>query len=140
MATTKRHIDLKTTVPGPKSQALLKRIGKATPRAVSTWTPVVVDHAHGSLLSDIDGNTFIDLTGGVGVLNVGHRHDRVTEALHRQVDRFLHTDFTMIPYESYVSLAERLNARYPGGGPATVRGQVGAGQRWPPHGEPHSNG
>ncbi|MGC8488930.1 MAG: aspartate aminotransferase family protein, partial [Clostridia bacterium] len=77
------------------------------------------DEAHGSLLRDIDGNTFIDLTRGVGVLNVGHRHDRVTAALHRQVDRFLHTDFTMIPYESYVSLAERLNARYPGGGPAT---------------------
>jgi 4-aminobutyrate aminotransferase/(S)-3-amino-2-methylpropionate transaminase len=119
MATTKRHIDLKTQVPGPKSRALLERIEKATPRAVSTWTPVVVDEAHGSLLRDIDGNTFIDLTGGVGVLNVGHRHDRVTAALHRQVDRFLHTDFTMIPYESYVSLAERLNARYPGGGPAT---------------------
>ncbi len=119
MATTKRHIDLKTTVPGPKSQVVLDRIAKATPRAVSTWTPVVVDEAQGSLLRDIDGNTFIDLTGGVGVLNVGHRHDFVTAALHRQVDRFLHTDFTMVPYESYVRLAERLNARFPGGGPAT---------------------
>jgi 4-aminobutyrate aminotransferase/(S)-3-amino-2-methylpropionate transaminase len=119
MATAKRHIELKTTIPGPKSQAVLDRIAKATPRAVSTWTPVVVDEAQGSLLRDIDGNTFIDLTGGVGVLNVGHRHELVTAALHRQVDRFLHTDFTMVPYESYVSLAERLNARFPGGGPAT---------------------
>jgi 4-aminobutyrate aminotransferase/(S)-3-amino-2-methylpropionate transaminase len=116
MATTKRHIDLKTEIPGPKSRAVLERIGRATPRAVSVWAPVVVDEAQGSLLRDIDGNTFIDLTGGVGVLNVGHRHDRVTAALHQQVDRFLHTDFTMVPYESYVRLAERLNARFPGGG------------------------
>lgn len=116
MATTKRHIELKTEIPGPKSRELLDRIARATPRAVSTWTPIAVDEAHGTLLRDVDGNTFIDLTGGVGVLNVGHRHELVTAALHRQVDRFLHTDFTMVPYESYVQLAERLNARFPGGG------------------------
>lgn len=119
MATTKRHIELKTEIPGPKSRAVLERIDNATPRAVSTWTPVVVDEAHGCLLRDIDGNTFIDLTGGFGVLNVGHRHERVIEALQHQLDRFLHTDFSAIPYESYVRLAERLNARYPGGGAAT---------------------
>lgn len=114
-----RYIDLKTEIPGPKSRAVLARIERATPRAVSVWTPAVVDEAHGSLLKDIDGNTFIDLTGGFGVLNVGHRHEHVIEALRHQLDRFLHTDFSAIPYESYVRLAERLNARYPGGGPAT---------------------
>jgi len=118
MATAKKTIHLKTAVPGPKSAAVLERIAKATPRAVSIGTPLVVDRAHGSVLTDIDGNTFIDLTGGVGVLNVGHTNDRVTKALHEQVDRFLHTDFTSIPYESYVTLAERLNAHFPGGGPA----------------------
>lgn len=120
MATKTKYIALKTPVPGPKSRAVLDRIGQATPRAVSVYAPIVVERAHGSLLHDIDGNTFIDLTGGVGVLNVGHTHDRVRAALHAQVDQFLHTDFTVVPYESYVRLAERLNARFPGGGPATT--------------------
>lgn len=120
MAIATKYISLKTQIPGPKSQAVLQRIDKATPRAVAVYAPLVADRAHGSLLTDIDGNTFIDLTGGVGVLNVGHTHDKVRAALHEQVDRFLHTDFTMIPYESYVRLAERLNARFPGGGPATT--------------------
>ncbi len=119
MATQTKYIDLKTAIPGPKSKPLLERLDKATPRAVGIYAPLIVDHAHGTLLTDIDGNTFIDLTGGVGVLNVGHTHDRVKAALHEQVDRFLHTDFTNLPYESYVRLAERLNARFPGGGPAT---------------------
>lgn len=119
MPTDTKYIHLKTNLPGPKSQAVLDRLKKATPRAVGIYAPLVIDKAHGSLITDIDGNTFIDLTGGVGVLNVGHTHDRVKDALHRQVDRFLHTDFTNIPYESYVSLAERLNAHFPGGGPAT---------------------
>ncbi len=120
MATATKYIALKTQIPGPKSREVLDRIEKATPRAVNPYAPVVADRAHGSLLYDIDGNTFIDLTGGVGVLNVGHTHDKVRAALHEQVDRFLHTDFTMIPYESYVRLAERLNTRFPGGGPATT--------------------
>ncbi len=119
MEMTRHHIDLKTEIPGPKSRDVLERITHATPRSVSVWTPAVVDEAHGSLLTDIDGNTFIDLTGGFGALNVGHRHPHVIEALRQQLDRFLHTDFSSIPYESYVSLAERLNARYPGGGGAT---------------------
>lgn len=120
MATVTKYIALKTAVPGPKSQAVLDRIPKATPRATSVYAPLVIDRAHGSLLTDIDGNTYIDLTGGVGVLNVGHTHDKVRKALHEQVDRFLHTDFTVVPYESYVRLAERLDARFPGGGPATA--------------------
>ncbi len=120
MATQTKYIALKTSIPGPKTQEVLDRMDRATPRAVSAYAPLIVDRAHGSLLTDIDGNTYIDLTGGVGVLNVGHTHDRVKEALHQQVDRFLHTDFTNLPYESYVRLAERLNARFPGGGPATT--------------------
>ncbi len=120
MAVSTKYIALKTEIPGPKSQSVQSRISQATPRATSVYAPIVVDKAHGSLLTDIDGNTFIDLSGGVGVLNVGHTHDKVKKALHEQVDRFLHTDFTMVPYESYVKLAERLNARFPGGGPATT--------------------
>lgn len=120
MATTTKYIALKTEIPGPGSRSVVSRIDQATPRATSVYAPIAVDRAHGSLLTDVDGNTFIDLSGGVGVLNVGHTHDKVRKALHEQVDRFLHTDFTMVPYESYVRLAERLNARFPGGGPATT--------------------
>jgi 4-aminobutyrate aminotransferase/(S)-3-amino-2-methylpropionate transaminase len=118
MATTKKHINLVTAIPGPKSKAVLERITKGAPRSVAPMAPLVIDKAHGSLIQDIDGNTFIDLTGGVGVLNVGHTNDRVVAALHEQVDRFLHTDFTGVPYENYIRLVERLNARFPGGGPA----------------------
>ncbi len=109
------HIDIRTEVPGPKSLAILRRIAAATPRSVAVDTPVI-DRAEGAIITDIDGNTFIDLTGGVGVQNVGHRNPRVVAALDQQVQHFLHTDFTNIPYESYVRLAERLNATFPGGG------------------------
>lgn len=112
------YVALRTPVPGPKSRAVLDRLPDIVPRAVSVFAPLVVDHAHGSLMTDIDGNTFIDLTGGIGVLNVGHTADRVQAALHDQIGRFLHTDFTVVPYESYLNLAERLNRRFPGGGPA----------------------
>jgi len=66
------------------------------------------------LVTDVDGNTFIDLSGGIGVLAVGHTAPRVTEALKEQVERFLHTDFSVIPYESLVRLAEKLANLAPG--------------------------
>ncbi len=114
---TKRYISVRGRLPGPKSQAVLQRMQHAVPRAISAYAPLVVKSAHGTLLTDLDDNVLIDLTGGIGVLNVGHTHPAVADAVHRQVDRFLHTDFTVVPYESYVHLAERLNARFPGGGP-----------------------
>src|SRR5579864_6712075 len=79
--------------------------------------PVVIDSAHGCVVTDVDGNTFLDWSGGIGCLNVGHTNAAVSEALHRQVDRFLHTDFTIVPYESYVQLGERLVERVPISGP-----------------------
>jgi 4-aminobutyrate aminotransferase/(S)-3-amino-2-methylpropionate transaminase len=62
----------------------------------------------GVTLTDVDGNTFIDFTGGVGCLNVGHSHPQVVAAAQEQLARFSHTDFTIVPYEAYVTLAERL--------------------------------
>ncbi len=112
----KRYISIHGPVPGPQSRSVLERMRQATPRALSAYTPLVAKAAHGALLTDLDGNVFIDFTGGIGVLNVGHTHPAVREAVHQQADRFLHTDFTVVPYESYVRLAERLNARFPGGG------------------------
>jgi 4-aminobutyrate aminotransferase/(S)-3-amino-2-methylpropionate transaminase len=76
-------------------------------------SPIVAAEARGSSITDVDGNTFLDFVGGVGVVNVGHGHPRVVEAVQEQVERFLHTDFTVVPYELYVELAARLGALVP---------------------------
>ena len=108
-----KTIELRTAVPGPKSKQILERKQRVIADAKSIYLPIVIDHAHGVAVTDVDGNTFLDWTGGIGCLNVGHTNAAVSAALHAQIDRFLHTDFTMVPYESYVELAERLLARTP---------------------------
>ena len=113
-----RSIDIRTELPGPRSRAILERKEHAVARPLALAFPVVVDRADGARLTDVDGNTFLDFTGGVGCLAVGHAHPQVVEAAKAQLDRFLHTDFTMIPYEVYVELAERLLAVAPFHGPA----------------------
>jgi 4-aminobutyrate aminotransferase/(S)-3-amino-2-methylpropionate transaminase len=112
-----KTIALRTDLPGPKSKQILERKQRVIADAKSIYLPIVIDHAHGIAITDVDGNTFLDWTGGIGCLNVGHTNAAVSAALHAQVDRFLHTDFTMVPYESYVELAERLLARTPISGP-----------------------
>jgi 4-aminobutyrate aminotransferase / (S)-3-amino-2-methylpropionate transaminase / 5-aminovalerate transaminase len=99
---------IKTAIPGPKSIAIVERKEKYVSAAFKTLAPIVIDRGEGATIVDVDGNEFIDFTGGIGCLNVGHHNSRVTKALHEQIDRFLHTDFTVIPYESLVDLAERL--------------------------------
>src|SRR6184192_1345788 len=113
-----RTIELKTAVPGPKSREILARKDQVVAEPLSVYLPVVVAEGRGSTLTDVDGNTFLDFAGGVGCLNVGHAHPRVVEAVQEQAARFLHTDFTMLPYEVYVTLAERLLALAPFRGPA----------------------
>jgi 4-aminobutyrate aminotransferase / (S)-3-amino-2-methylpropionate transaminase / 5-aminovalerate transaminase len=117
MATTKA-IELKTTIPGPRSKEILDRKDRVVADPLSIFLPVVIEHGTGATLTDVDGNTFIDFTGGVGCLNVGHAHPRVVEAITEQAAKFLHTDFTIVPYEVYVTLAERLVATAPISGPA----------------------
>jgi 4-aminobutyrate aminotransferase/(S)-3-amino-2-methylpropionate transaminase len=103
-----RAIELRTEIPGPKSKAILARKKRVVAEPLSVFLPVVIEEAHGATLTDVDGNTFIDFTGGVGCLNVGHSHPRVVAAAQEQLTRFSHTDFTIVPYEVYVTLAERL--------------------------------
>jgi 4-aminobutyrate aminotransferase/(S)-3-amino-2-methylpropionate transaminase len=117
MATTKA-IELKTAIPGPRSKEILDRKDKVIADPLSIFLPVVIEHGSGATLTDVDGNTFLDFTGGVGCLNVGHAHPRVVEAISDQAAKFLHTDFTIVPYEVYVTLAERLVATAPISGPA----------------------
>ena len=116
MATTK-SIELRTDVPGPRSQEILARKERAVAGPLSVYLPIVVAEGRAATLTDVDGNTFIDFTGGVGCLNVGHAHPRLVEAAQEQLARFSHTDFTIVPYEVYVTLAERLCELTPIAGP-----------------------
>src|SRR5271163_394145 len=110
-------INLRTSIPGPRSQALMKRRDAAVVRAAFHATPVFVARAEGAVVEDVDGNRLIDFAGGIGCLNTGHRAPAVIDALRRQLDRFLHTSFNVLPYESYIAVCERLNAIAPGKGP-----------------------
>jgi len=107
-------IRLQTEIPGPNSRALLARRAKAVPRGVPAVTPIAVVHAEGAVLTDADGNRLIDFGGGIGVVNTGHRHPGVVEAVRSQLDRFAHVCFPVSTYEPYVELAERLNRLTPG--------------------------
>jgi 4-aminobutyrate aminotransferase / (S)-3-amino-2-methylpropionate transaminase / 5-aminovalerate transaminase len=107
-------IRLKTEIPGPNSRALTARRLQAIPRGVYASTALFVRHAEGAMLEDVDGNRFIDLGGGIGCVNVGHRNARVVSAVRAQLDAFLHLCFQVTGYESYVAVAEKLNQLTPG--------------------------
>ena len=117
MATT-RTIELKTEIPGPRSREILERLRVSVAAPLSITFPIVAAEARGATLTDVDGNTFVDFAGGVGCLNVGHAHPHVVQAAQEQLERFSHTDFTVVPYEVYATLSERLLALAPLGGQA----------------------
>jgi 4-aminobutyrate aminotransferase/(S)-3-amino-2-methylpropionate transaminase len=112
MATT-RSIQVRTDIPGPRSKEILERKERVVADPLSIYLPLVIAEGDGATITDVDGNTFIDFAGGVGCMNVGHSNPRVVEAAQEQMARFTHTDFTIIPYENYVRLAERLVALAP---------------------------
>jgi 4-aminobutyrate aminotransferase / (S)-3-amino-2-methylpropionate transaminase / 5-aminovalerate transaminase len=107
-------IQLRTSIPGPKSKALSERRAKAVPRGLSHGTPIYVAKAEDAWLEDVDGNRYLDFAGGIGCANAGHRRDEIVSAVKDQLDRFLHTCVQVTPYESYVRLAERMNEVTPG--------------------------
>ncbi len=107
-------IQIRTDIPGPKSRALLARRAAAVPRGVPAVTSIAIAHAEGAVVTDADGNRLIDFGGGIGVVNTGHRHPAVVEAVRAQLDRFAHVCFPVSTYEPYVALAERLNRITPG--------------------------
>jgi 4-aminobutyrate aminotransferase / (S)-3-amino-2-methylpropionate transaminase / 5-aminovalerate transaminase len=110
---TTRSIELKTELPGPRSKEILARKERVIAEPLSVYLPLVIAEGRGATVTDVDGNTFVDFTGGVGCMNVGHSNPRVVEAVREQAERFTHTDFTIVPYENYVALAERLAALAP---------------------------
>jgi 4-aminobutyrate aminotransferase/(S)-3-amino-2-methylpropionate transaminase len=101
-------IRLVTDLPGPRSSAVLERKAKVVCDPLDIHVPAVIDHGQGARVTDIDGNTFIDFSAGLGCQLVGYSHPKVVEAVQRQAALVSHTDFSVIPYEPYVELAERL--------------------------------
>ena len=111
------YIRLNTEIPGPKAKQLLARRAAAVPSGLAKATDVVVERAEGALVFDVDGNTFIDLAGGIGMLAVGHAPAPVVEAIQRQAEKFIHPCALVSTYEPYVGLAELLNEVTPGAFP-----------------------
>jgi 4-aminobutyrate aminotransferase/(S)-3-amino-2-methylpropionate transaminase len=107
-------IQLRTEIPGPRSRALVARREAATPPGAAKLTPLAIASAHGAVVTDVDGNCFIDLAGGIGALAVGHTPTAVVEALRAQAERLVHMCAIVATYEPAVALCERLNALAPG--------------------------
>jgi 4-aminobutyrate aminotransferase/(S)-3-amino-2-methylpropionate transaminase len=114
---TSPAIQLVTDLPGPRSREIMARKEGAVAAPMTVQVPLVAESALGAVISDVDGNRLLDLTGGIGCLAVGHAHPHVVEAVQEQADRFMHTDFAVVPYEIYVTVAERLVAAAPFSGP-----------------------
>ncbi len=100
-----------------RNESLLARKAAATPRGVGVMASFFADRALNSELWDVEGRRFIDFAGGIAVLNTGHRHPQVVAAIQAQLERFTHTCWQVVPYESYIALAEKLNEITPGSHP-----------------------
>jgi len=96
------------------NEQLMARKAAATPRGVGVMGSFFADRAENAELWDVEGRRFIDFAGGIAVMNTGHRHPKVVAALQAQLERFTHTCYQVVPYESYIALAEKLNAMTPG--------------------------
>jgi 4-aminobutyrate aminotransferase / (S)-3-amino-2-methylpropionate transaminase / 5-aminovalerate transaminase len=94
--------------------ALMARREAAVPRGVGHAHAIFAARAENAEVFDVEGRRYIDFAGGIAVLNTGHRHPAVIEAVKAQLDRYTHTCFQVLLYEPYVALAERLNALAPG--------------------------
>ena len=99
------------------NQELFQRRTQSVPQGPFNVAPVFVERAEGAKLWDVEGKEYIDFCGGIGVVNVGHNHPRVLEAIRKQADKFIHTCWHVTMYEPYVRLCERLNELAPTGGP-----------------------
>ncbi|MCP3027686.1 4-aminobutyrate--2-oxoglutarate transaminase [Halobacillus sp. A5] len=108
------HALVTKKLPGPLSKDLLERRHNIVPDAVSYGIPTFAEEAEGAKIRDVDGNEFIDFAGAIGTINVGHCHPKVKEALHDQVDKYIHTGFNVMMYEPYIALAEKLAELSPG--------------------------
>lgn len=110
----KNFARVNTPLPGPKASLLLKRRESVVPKGISNGIPTFISSAKGAILTDVDGNTFIDFAGAIGCINVGHCHPEVSKALHEQIEQYIHSGFNIMMYEPYIQLAEKLAKIAPG--------------------------
>jgi 4-aminobutyrate aminotransferase / (S)-3-amino-2-methylpropionate transaminase / 5-aminovalerate transaminase len=108
------YIRINTEIPGPKAKQMLARRAAALPSGLGRATDVAVERAEGALVFDVDGNTLIDLAGGIGMLEVGHSPAPVVDAIQKQAEKFIHPCALVTTFEPYVALAELLNQITPG--------------------------
>ncbi|ULH14078.1 aminotransferase class III-fold pyridoxal phosphate-dependent enzyme (plasmid) [Deinococcus sp. KNUC1210] len=107
-------IQLTTALPGPKSQAMQQRRRDHVTAALGQTVPLTVQSALGSLIHDVDGNTVIDLMGGIGVLAVGHNHPAVVQAITEQAQQAVNPGMLVVNHDNYAQVAELLNRHAPG--------------------------
>ncbi|HLI08035.1 MAG TPA: 4-aminobutyrate--2-oxoglutarate transaminase [Ktedonobacteraceae bacterium] len=105
------------SIPGEKSRELMARRQEFVARGVSSYTPVFAAKAEGAIVWDVDGNRYIDFAGGIGTMNIGHTRPEVTQAIIEQAQKFTHTCFSVMMYEPYIDLAERIVKLTPGNFP-----------------------
>src|SRR6188768_2026679 len=103
-----------TAIPGPRSLALQERRLAVVSAGVSSALPVFIDRAHGAIVVDVDGNQFIDLGSGIGVMTISHTDKRLLAPTQQQLELLTHAMFTITPYESYVRVCELLAEHTPG--------------------------
>jgi len=101
-----------------KNSELHQRRQNATPRGIGVMCGFYAERAENATLWDVEGREVIDFAAGIAVLNTGHRHPRLVAAIEKQLQAFTHTAYQIVPYEGYISLAERINACVPVEGPA----------------------
>ena len=101
-------------IPGPKSRELMQRRQEFVARGVGSTMNVFAAKADGAIIEDVDGNAYIDFAGGIGTMNIGHTRPEVTKAIAEQAEKFTHTCFSVMMYEPYIDLAERLVNVTPG--------------------------
>lgn len=107
-------IQLKTALPGPRSLELIERRKNAMPNGLAKSTDIAIVSAEGGVVQDADGNILLDFAGGIGMMNIGHRHPQVVDAMRQQLEKYIHVCALVATPEPYVELAELLNRITPG--------------------------
>lgn len=107
-------IELKTEIPGPRSRALSERRARCVTPGVGTAHPIFLASGSGATVTDVDGNRFLDFTGGIGVMNIGHARPEVAQAVFEQASRLTHACFQVAGYEEYIAVCEALCRIAPG--------------------------
>jgi 4-aminobutyrate aminotransferase/(S)-3-amino-2-methylpropionate transaminase len=103
-----------TPIPGPISQGLIKERNEYVPAGVYLVQPITIAKSHGAIMEDVDGNTLIDFTSGIGVTSLGHCQDEVVATICDQAGKLIHSCIHVANYKPYIDLAKKLCEITPG--------------------------